>query len=129
MHAPFISSVVMQANEAFWDTEHSAEPQNGRTGQPYNAFDVEGPLDAKSIVRRIDKHLLPLLFSLALLCSVDRGRLIFQLSKISSLLSCADIVQPQPGPVMKTDCLVITNSRGGFTAQAYLQRDGSKSWQ
>ncbi len=63
----------MQANEAFWDTEDPAETHKERTAQTYNAFDVEGPLDAKSIVRRIDRHLLPLLFSLALLCSVDRG--------------------------------------------------------
>ncbi len=63
----------MQANEAFWDTEDPSDTHKEGTVQPYNAFDVEGPLDAKSIVRRIDKHLLPLLFSLALLCSVDRG--------------------------------------------------------
>ncbi|CAL5229393.1 g12711 [Coccomyxa viridis] len=66
---------VSAANEAFWDTEDPSDTHKEGTVQPYNAFDVEGPLDAKSIVRRIDKHLLPLLFSLALLCSVDRANL------------------------------------------------------
>ena len=63
----------MQGNEAFWDPED--QHVMPREQMPHNngTFYVEGPLDAKSIVRRIDRHLLPLLFSLALLCSVDRG--------------------------------------------------------
>ena len=63
----------MQANEAFWDLENPEQQHKEQTSRPHNAFDVEGPLDTKSIVRRIDRHLLPLLFSLALLCSIDRG--------------------------------------------------------
>lgn len=63
---------LVQTNQAFWDTEDSVA-QKQQAPQSTNTFDVEGPLDPKSIVRRIDKHLLPLLFSLALLCSVDRG--------------------------------------------------------
>lgn len=63
----------MQGDEAFWDLEHQDETPREQMPHTNGTFDVEGPLDAKSIVRRIDRHLLPLLFSLALLCSVDRG--------------------------------------------------------
>jgi hypothetical protein len=38
------------------------------------SFAVQGPVDAKALLRKVDMHLLPFFFSLALFCSVDRGR-------------------------------------------------------
>lgn len=64
----------MQANDKFWDMEDQHQPA-AREALPQGTpgFEVEGPVDTKGLIRRIDRHLLPLLFSLALLCSIDRG--------------------------------------------------------
>ena len=65
---------LLQANDKFWDVEDQDQPAS-REGIPRGTpgFEVEGPVDTEGVIRRIDRHLLPLLFSLALLCSIDRG--------------------------------------------------------
>ena len=65
---------LLQANDKFWDMEDQQQPV-AREGLPQGTpgFEVEGPVDTEGVIRRIDRHLLPLLFSLALLCSIDRG--------------------------------------------------------
>ena len=62
-----------QGDRDFWDHEDATEENTEQTQLANSTFDVEGPLDTKAIIRKIDRHLLPLFFSLALLCSVDRG--------------------------------------------------------
>lgn len=66
--------MLSQGDRDFWDHEDATEENTEQTQPANSTFDVEGPLDTKAIVRKIDRHLLPLLFSLALLCSVDRGQ-------------------------------------------------------
>lgn len=70
---PAILLMLSQGDRDFWDREDPTEENTEQTQLANSTFDVEGPLDTKAIVRKIDRHLLPLLFSLALLCSVDRG--------------------------------------------------------
>lgn len=65
--------MLSQGDRNFWDHEDATEENTEQAQPSIYTLDVEGPLDAKAIVRKIDRHLLPLLFSLALLCSIDRG--------------------------------------------------------
>jgi hypothetical protein len=51
----------------------SAEDQPLRDAD-IQTFAVQGPVDAKAVLRKVNMHLLPFFFSLALLCSIDRGR-------------------------------------------------------
>ncbi len=36
-------------------------------------FDVEAPISGKTVMKKVDRHILPFFFGLALLCSIDRG--------------------------------------------------------
>ena len=69
-----VDRVHLQVKDKFWDVEDQDQPA-AREGIPRGtpSFEVEGPVDTEGVIRRIDRHLLPLLFSLALLCSIDRG--------------------------------------------------------
>jgi hypothetical protein len=44
---------------------------NGAPAQ--HTFSVQEAIDGKAVLRKVDRHILPFFFSLALLCSIDRG--------------------------------------------------------
>jgi hypothetical protein len=62
-------------------TTAAAEPAGPRkksvlwADQQHESFSVEAPVSEAAVMRRVDWHLLPFFFSLALLCTIDRGAL------------------------------------------------------
>ena len=49
-----------------------AEAQPNRVPEQHT-FSVQEDINGKAVLRKVDRHILPFFFSLALLCSIDRG--------------------------------------------------------
>ena len=57
-----------------------------------HTFSVQTAPDGKAVLRKVDRHVLPIFFSLALLCSIDRGTKLLFLHSMSPILRACIMV-------------------------------------
>ena len=78
MHIAQWVSALLQADAVSAGDElpnrGSQQQQSGEAPQHSVAgFSVEAPASEAAVMRKVDRHILPFFFSLALLCTLDRG--------------------------------------------------------